>query len=160
MENPISAKNKFYICDMEDTDGIHHINIYSKGLTEVGKWLSNFTYCPIKTQHGNFKSIEGYWYWLSSQNESLRLLHGFSAKKLGKESPKVQQLSEDEFRKYICQAIDIKLKTKPKWVAEQCNLPLKHYYDYGGKRIEKQEYNWITEHIQNRVNQLRVHYKL
>ena len=29
-------------------DGIDHINIYSKGKTELGKYLSNFTYAPIK----------------------------------------------------------------------------------------------------------------
>lgn len=34
---------------MEDIDGIHHINIYSKGKTEVGKWLSNFSYSLIET---------------------------------------------------------------------------------------------------------------
>jgi hypothetical protein len=104
--------------------------------------------------------VEGYWYWLSSQNESLRLLSGFSAKKSGKESPKIQQLADEEFRKYICQAIDLKIKTNPKWVAEQCNLPLEHYYDYGGKKVIKLEYNWITKHIQNRINQLRKHYGL
>lgn len=141
-------------------DGVDHINIYSKGLTEIGRWLSNFTHCSIETQHGNFNSVEGYWYWLSSQNQSLRLLSGFSAKKLGKESPKIQQLVDEEFRKYICQAIDLKIKTNPKKVAEQCNLPLEHYYDYGGKKVIKPEYNWITEHIQMRVNQLRKYYEI
>ena len=145
---------------MEDIDGVHHINIYSKGKTEIGRWLSNFSYCPIQTEDGWFNSIEGYWYWLSTLNDKLRDLHGFSAKKLGKESEKLITLDEDVFQEKICKAIDLKLKTNPKWVAEQCNLPLRHYYDYGGKRIEKQEYNWITEHIQKRVKQLREYYKL
>lgn len=145
---------------MEDIDGVHHINIYSKGKTEVGRWLSNFTYCPIQTENGWFNSVEGYWYWIITLNDKLRELDGFPAKKLGKESEKIMSLSDEVFQQKICKAIDLKLKRNSKWVAEQCNLPLRHYYDYGGKRIEKQEYNWITEHIQERVNQLREHYKL
>lgn len=144
----------------EDIDGVHHINIYSKGKTEIGRWLSNFSYCPIQTEHGWFNSVEGYWYWLTTLNDKLRELHGFSAKKLGKESEKVIEITDLVFKFKICKAIDLKLKTRSKWVAEQCDLPLKHYYDYGGKRIEKEKYNWITEHMQNRVNQLREHYKL
>lgn len=143
----------------EDIDGVHHINIYSKGKTEVGRWLSNFQYCPIQTEHGDFNSLEGYWYWLTTCNDELRELDGFAAKKLGKESKKVREYTNEEFRQYICKALDIKLKTRPRWVAEKCNLPLKHYYEYGGKRIEKQEYNWITEHIQKRVDELKQYYE-
>lgn len=145
---------------MKDIDGIHHINIYSKGETEIGRWLSNFSYSPIKTEHGDFDSVEGYWYWLTTLHGKLRELYGFSAKKLGKSCKKVKEYSDEDFKKYICKAIDSKLKTRAEWVAKSVNLPLKHYYDYGGKRIEKQEYHWITEHIQNRVNQLREYYKL
>ena len=46
-------------------DGITHINIYSKGQTELGKMLSNFAKFPIQTVDGNFMSVEGYWYFLS-----------------------------------------------------------------------------------------------
>ena len=145
---------------MEDIDGIHHINIYSKAKTEVGKWLPNFSYSPIETEDGHFNSVEGYWYWLTTLNDNLRNTHGFAAKKLGKEGEKLIEIPNEIFKEKICRALDTKLKTNPKWVAEQCNLPLKHYYEYGGKRVEKQEYNWITEHIQKRVNQLREYYKL
>lgn len=143
-----------------ETDGIDHINIYSKGKTEIGRWLSNFAYSPVQTEHGWFDSLEGYWYWQTTLNDRLREVHGFPAKKLGKESEKIIEISDEVFKSKICKALDAKLKTRPKWVAEQCNLPLKHYYEYGGKRVEKQEYNWITEHIQKRVNQLRDYYKL
>ena len=148
---------------MEDVDGVHHINIYSKGATEIGRWLSNFSYCPIQTEHGWFNSLEGYWYWLTTLNDRLRTLHGFAAKKLGKESEVIMERSDEEFKRKICDAIDLKLKTNPRWVAESVNLPLKHYYEYGSgesaKRIEKQEYDWITEHIQKRVNQLKQYYE-
>ena len=72
----------------------------------------------------------------------------------------VLEVSDEIFKQKIKDAIDVKLKINPKWVAEKVNLPLAHYYEYGGKRIEKQEYNWITEHIEMRVNQLKEYYKL
>ena len=43
-------------------DGITHVNVYSRGLTTLGRWLSNFAHCPIETEDGPFASIEGYWY--------------------------------------------------------------------------------------------------
>lgn len=120
----------------QDIDGIHHINIYSKGKTEVGRWLTNFAYYPIQTENVWFNSIEGYWYWLTTLNDNLREQHGFSAKKLGKESDKIQELSDKVFKDKICKAIDLKLKTNPKWITEKANLPLKHYYDYGEKELK------------------------
>ncbi len=142
-----------------DIDGVHHINIYSKGKTEIGRWLSNFSYAPIQTEHGWFNSVEGYWYWQTTLNDHLRELHGFAAKKLGKESEKLVELTDEEFKNRIKKAIDLKLKLRLRDIAT-INLPLTHYYEYGGKRVEKPEYNWITEHIQKRVNQLREYYKL
>jgi len=50
---------------IEGVDGVTHVNIYSKAKTELGRWLSNFAYAPIRiTGHGRFASIEAYWYWL------------------------------------------------------------------------------------------------
>lgn len=66
-------------------DGVTHINVYSRGETAVGRWLSNFTRCSLETEDGNFESIEGYWYWLTTHDCELRELHGFLAKKVGRE---------------------------------------------------------------------------
>jgi len=49
-------------------DGIDHINLYSRGHTELGQYLSNFAYTPIQTEDGRFNSIEAYWYWLNTHN--------------------------------------------------------------------------------------------
>ena len=76
-------------------DGIDHINIYSRGHTELGQYLSNFAYTPIQTEDGRFYSIEGYWYWLNTHNDKLRLLYGFKARSFGKELDKtIIRLSE------------------------------------------------------------------
>lgn len=46
------------------TDGVNHINVYSRGVTEIGRVLSNFEPCEIETNHGTFASLEGYYHWL------------------------------------------------------------------------------------------------
>lgn len=141
-------------------DGETHINIYSKGITEVGRWLSNFTYSPIETEDGLFTSVEGYWYWLSTHNEELRTQYGFSAKKIGKESTKIIELEDKDFKEKIKKALDAKLRKRALWIAKEVNLPLQHYYSYGGKIIQKEEHNWIVLHLEERIKQLREHYKI
>lgn len=84
------------------TDGLDHINIYSKGKTILGKYLSHFTKVKIRTiYHGTFLSVEGYWYWLLTRNDNLRSLYGFEAKKVRRESSLVFPDYDltDEFKK-------------------------------------------------------------
>lgn len=50
-----------------DEDGVTHINIYSKGKTELGRWLTNFSYSPFNhPEYGKFLSMEGFWCWVST----------------------------------------------------------------------------------------------
>jgi hypothetical protein len=37
-----------------EDDGKTHINVYSKGLTELGQFLSNFAEAPAQTPDGEF----------------------------------------------------------------------------------------------------------
>lgn len=46
-------------------DGIDHINVYSKGKTALGRFLSNFAETDLETKDGHFASVEAYWYWLT-----------------------------------------------------------------------------------------------
>lgn len=46
------------------TDGITHINIYSRGRTTVGRFLSNFEETNTPTPHGKFLTLEGYYHYL------------------------------------------------------------------------------------------------
>lgn len=55
------SKNDIY---KPEEDGIDHINIYSRGKTELGRMLSNFSECEIHKQYGSFKSIEGLYHYL------------------------------------------------------------------------------------------------
>lgn len=80
------------------TDGVDHINVYSRARTKAGKLLSNFAHTPIDLSgedlpygiNGPFASIEALWYAARLRGEPkavdrLRGLHGFEAKKVGRD---------------------------------------------------------------------------
>lgn len=69
---------------LQGEDGKDFINIYSKGKTSIGQWLSNFAHTPFKCEHGIFASIESYWYWLGCEDDDLRNLYGWQAKTEGR----------------------------------------------------------------------------
>lgn len=128
------------------TDGVNHINIYSAGKTELGKFLSNFAYSPITTDDGHFDSVEGYWYWLSNRQEMMRATHGYSAKKAGKAYPKVVQLTEEEFQRKITTACWVKIHSNPHMLDlfRNSTLLFAHYYVFNG--VPKDAgYKWVID---------------
>ncbi len=133
-------------------DGIDHINVYSKGKTALGRFLSNFTYAPIKTVDGRFDSIEGYWYWLGTEDtrkECLRYLSGFAAKHKGRELRSKDWQDSEEFKKKILDAIKIKIEGFPEYKELLINnkLPLVHYYVFNGTIKEVPDAEWILDGI-------------
>lgn len=129
-------------------DGIDHINIYSQGKTELGIWLSNFSYCNIELSIGNFKSIEGLIYFLGSFDESLRSLYGYKAKSEGQKLDRNIRLPKDIFQNYIKMAMEQKLKSNSdlslKFIFSE--LPFTHYYNYKGKIVVPRGWNWQIEY--------------
>lgn len=127
-----------------DTDGIDHINVYSRGKTQLGRLLSNFAYTPFyHPDHGHFLSVEGWWYWLMTGDERLRLEHGFRAKQLGKTAKAKRQCpSKDELRL----AYWSKIRANPHILEMlmQCKLPLAHYYVYNGKVVTPKQWQWTA----------------
>lgn len=132
-------------------DGIDHINIYTKGATELGRFLSNFAHCPIVTEDGPFRTIEGLWYWLIVKDDRLRTTNGFESKKLGRQNSKQDWLEDDESKEKIKRAISIKIESQPRMLKEliKSTLPLTHYYCYGDKVINVPAASWIIEHIES-----------
>lgn len=135
-------------------DGVDHINVYSKGATELGRQLSNFAHAPFRhTQDGQFASVEGYWYWLStgSKHEGLRVMHGYQAKQYGKVLPKVQV---DDFNERVKEAIRCKLRQNRNILhaLTDSTLPLTHYYWYGTvdnpNIITLERHSWIIEELE------------
>ena len=154
-------------------DGVDHINIYSKGKTELGKLLTNFAHTPFDCDYGHFESVEGFWYWLKTllldtnwskeqkvKIEILRSAYGYEAKKLGREllSKNIDEsdkISIDEnFKSDILKAIRCKLNQNKhiKMMLARSNLPFAHYYFYGKednpKIYELPEYHWQIEYFE------------
>lgn len=142
---------------IDGEDGITHINVYSKGKTEVGRFLSNFSYSPIIIDNLLFNSIEGYWYYIITDNILMCDKYGQHAKMFGKTLPRINEIDPIKIKS----AIDIKLKNYINRLNEllTSNLPLAHYYVYNGKKKDAgSEYDWIIEHIEYRRQQLKTKY--
>lgn len=146
------------------TDGIDHINIYSKGKTELGRFLSNFSYSRIDTPYGPFDSVEGYWYYLltprySFKAERLKSLTGFKAKELGRELTQgVDWNYSEEFKTLIKNAISCKINTMIGMadLLSESDLPFTHYYEYNGKVINVPENKWVLDHIEWHRKMLKI----
>lgn len=136
---------------MTGIDGVDHINVYSKGKTAIGRWLSNFTFAPFEhPRHGKFFSVEGFWYWRlaesSQDRERLRCLSGWAAKRAGRELVRIEDVDSIEFKGDIVAALVAKLHTYPARKADflATTLPLAHYYEYPSGRIQGAAM-WVIE---------------
>ncbi len=153
---------------MYKEDGVDHINIYSKGQTELGRLLSNFANTPFELFiDGWFASIEAYWYWLVLQisctpeqlpsvEETLKLrkLYGFAAKKYGRvllenclKGGAWSLEQEKMFKGCIRNAFCAKLNWNPqiKEMLKQSSLPFTHYYNYNGKIVQANAHQWQVD---------------
>lgn len=135
-------------------DGITHLNVYSKGKTPLGRFLSNFAHTPIETMDGHFESVEGYIYWLVSEGspdrEQLRSVYGFAAKKLGRRLSTLDFGNVPKgFTGKVCMAITTKVLRNREMLNQlQANtLPLTHYYVMWGKVIDPNNFGWTCEHL-------------
>lgn len=133
-----------------EEDGITHINVYSKGKTELGRLLSNFAHTPFTLEVEpdeflKFESVEGYWYWLLTDDDYLCTLYGFKAKQYGKSqwNEKAEPVTKEQLSKAYWQ----KLKEHPGiWKLLRYNeLPLVHYYVFAGKVVVPKEFQWTAE---------------
>jgi hypothetical protein len=148
-------------------DGITHINVYTKGNTELGRLLSNMAHTPFtyKDRYGTIfqlLNVEQYWYYrklspLTTDSRLQRLfsLNGFAAKKLGQEIQKslnlraVDSESIECFRYDILHCIQSKIFQNKRLLTLLLNntLPFKHYYVYNGRVTNLPEYDWLLDGI-------------
>jgi hypothetical protein len=136
-------------------DGVDHINIFSRGRTQLGRWLSNFAKTPfVHPFYGQFTSIEGFWYYMRSEvrDDKLRYLWGFEAKKYGRELPAKWY---DEFKDDILGAIYQKIIQNRELLEllVTSELPFSHYYTFQAAGaslvlINARESEWIIEGIE------------
>jgi hypothetical protein len=131
-------------------DGVTHINVYSRGRTELGRALSNFAHTPFEhPEDGHFESVEGYWYWLSTRDERLRNLWGWEAKSVGRQLGGSDYRDEPEFRRKVCLALDVKIDSHPDLhrMLVESTLPLAHYYEYDGVIHTPKKGRWVIDHL-------------
>lgn len=142
-----------------DRDGRELINVWSKGRTRLGRFLSNFTHCLIKHPvYGNFASVEGFWYWLGTgkKHHELRRLYDTSAKSAGMKLIPVP-IPDEEFRREICTMIEIKVRSNPEFFQEfiESTLPFDHYFVYGDRIVRKQKHKWQMDFLEDLRKKLR-----
>jgi hypothetical protein len=122
----------------------------------LGQFLSNFYDCgEIITEDGPFRTIEGYWHWLSCGSDALREMEGWQAKDYAKDFPEdsfppYPNMSIFEFKRKILTAIGIKIVSNQnacKLLVATKDLPLYHYYVYGGKVVEPKDCEWMVDFI-------------
>jgi hypothetical protein len=114
-------------------DGIKHLNVYTKGVTVLGRWLSNFTHSPFThPEYGKFESMEGFYYWVSTgmSHHTLKSCWGFKAKEEGK---KYNFVKNKNFYKIIKSGIKCKINQNKEFKERfiENKLPFEHYYYYG-----------------------------
>lgn len=136
-------------------DGVSHINVYSKGKTELGRLLSNFAHTPFEIEDERFESVEGWWYWRQCGDDQLCNLYGYKAKKIGSvltegldfPDPTEEELLQVYHTKLLYNSDLAKL-----FVANK--LPYDHYYVYGDKVVFP-KHRW-TGQLWNRLNDARI----
>lgn len=127
-----------------ETDGVDHINVYSKGKTELGRLLSNFAHTPFKFNGKKFESVEGFWYWWITEKDELKDLWGIKAKTTGRKYAPIRLEPRKDQLKLVYYA---KLRDNPE-LAEMLidsELPLTHYYVYMEKKVPVEKYEWTAK---------------
>lgn len=138
-------------------DGQTHINVFSRGWTYLGRMCSNFARSPFThPDHGYFESMEGFYYWYSTgqQHDELRHLTGFQAKVVGRQFERVYC---EHFEHVLTQALRCKFNQNPELaqLLKESELPLLHYYVFGGKVVPVRGHDWLVEGLTAIRNELK-----
>lgn len=138
------------------TDGIDHINLYTRGKTRLGRLATNLAELHVAhPTYGRFRTAEGLWYYLKTGkcHEELRAMSGFEAKRHGRTLPSV-------WNKDFRAEFEIGLREKVLCNKElyelfiESTLPFAHYYVYESKKpdvepkiIAPKDGAWIIEYL-------------
>lgn len=143
-------------------DGVTHINLYSKGNTELGRQMTNFYLSPFDhPTFGRFASVEAAWHWLLTgcKHDVLRDAYGLNAKKRARcfveDKVNVNRELTSLEKKILCDFIKCKIdqnkKIKNNLISS--TLPLAHYYYFGKidncKVVELPQYDWMIKYIES-----------
>lgn len=150
-------------------DGETHINIYSKGSTELGRFLSNFTRRPVVTKYGTFQSLEGLYHFRRASDalynsevgttkhyarlDELRHVSGAIAQEVGRkiradfqrDGLRYSDLDEEFFSDFR-EALRAKIAGSDYAKAfDESTLPFTHYYIIkGGGIYHHPRFDWLS----------------
>lgn len=135
------------------SDGVHFINVYSNGVTQLGRALSNFAFTPFTYRGEHYNSVEGYWY-SKTTGKPFGHLHGYKAKKLGRAEPQMYPVPTAGQLYSVYKA---KLKANPGIVAMLLanKLPFTHYYEFKGVSVNAGKYLWTADLWRKLTNELK-----
>lgn len=161
-------------CDIDSKDdGVTHINIYTGGKTELGRFLSNFTYWTQVTDHGIFNSLEGYYHYLKLMRavqesdisgllradliceiDRLKSMFGKQAQDYGRQLRQrlmneriwINDHPNEFFYECFRKAVITKIESSHfKTEFYETTLPFTHYYLINGAVIYKPHFSWLEE---------------
>jgi len=141
-------------------DGKTHINMYTRGQTDLGRLLSNIITPDdlpvIETPHGKFATIEGYWHWLGHRDERLRTLSGWDAKAWVRGRKRPYNMPFSEFYDFMKQAITYKITHSPtlRTLLKDSTLPFTNYY-VSGNRVIDPGADWLCQIVEDVRDSLR-----
>ncbi len=147
---PLISGRGFNACE----DGSTHINIYTKGNTELGRSLSHFAYTPFTHPYfGPFNCMEGFWYFMRNgrTDDSLRYLTGMRVKLQGRS---VRSQWYPDFKQDILAANYCKVMQheKIKKTLIESTLPFDHYYIFSARNakasdilINPRDSDWLVK---------------
>lgn len=151
-------------------DGEDHVNIYTKGKTELGRALSNLADTPFVMGGKTFQSVESFWYYYLTGcvEEKLCSMKGYQAKVFGRTLCHLRIDDEQfgpqgEHQEVIKEAMRCKLRQN-KWILElltESTLPLSHYYAFPNKQhtfaYNIAKFQWQVDEFERLRNLMRVH---
>lgn len=129
---PSGTPKKPAVALIPENDGVTHINVYSRGKTELGRFLNNLEKTPFTVpEYGKFASVIGYWKWLSTGkiHEMFRKLYGFEANRQARDIPLIPM---EGFEEEIKKGLRCKIDQHPTMRASLATnkLPLVSYFVY------------------------------
>jgi hypothetical protein len=134
-------------------DGVTHINVYSKGRTELGRSLTNLAPTPFRHPHlGEFKCVEGFWYMFVTCQAQFQRMDGWTAKREGDKAHRVREMDKATLKEVYLLKLQYNPRIKDMLLAN--TLPLEHYYVYGDKVVSNR-YTWTAKLWEEIATELR-----
>jgi len=122
--------------------------VYSRGVTSLGRALSNLSECNIEhPYYGHFRTLEGLWFYMKTgfKDDSFRIVKGLAAREQGKKMPSdFFPLFSKMFKLGMLEKLDKNPQLQRDLVANE--LPLAHYYLYGKKIMIQDRHQWQLDY--------------